>query len=56
MNEFKDEIEEIYFDDENNQLICIYMSYITNISLEIDVKAIASADMESITLEAIPYA
>lgn len=46
----------IYFDNENNQLICIYMSYITNISLEIDVKAIASADMESITLEAIPYA
>lgn len=46
----------ISYDDTTNTLTCIYLCFVTNVTINVSVKAIASAAIDSVTLEAIPYA
>lgn len=42
----------IYYDDTTSTLTCAYMCFVTNVSLDVSVKVVASAAIGSVSLEA----
>ena len=47
----------VSYDEANNQMVFLYEVYLLNVSIPVNVKAIATAEISSITMEATtPYA